>query len=433
MSKQCKVLMVVGNNPVPEDSRVWQEARALRDAGCQVCAISPKGETKHRESYLLLEGIHVYRFHLPTGDSILSYILENAVVALMTFWLSLVVLARHGFDVIHAANPPDTYFPLAVLYRLIGKRFIFDQHDIAPEMFDVIVGERTSGLPRRALRAMLSWLERCSYRMADVVIVANRSFARLAIQRGGCREDRVVVVRNGPDLTRYVSVAVEPELKRGRRYLLGYVGVMGIQDGVDVAIHALDILVYSRGRRDIGLVLLGDGADGPRLRQLVRDLQLDDYVEFTGLVSRDVVRRYLSTVDVGLCPDPQNGLNEYCTMIKTMEYMALAKPVVAFDLIETRFSAQQAALYATPNRYEDFATKIELLLGDAEQRERMGAFGQRRVREVLSWQHSVPELLRAYRLLFPDAFSLEHANAEPNPTASRAELSPRSVGVGSTR
>ncbi|HEX6818319.1 MAG TPA: glycosyltransferase family 4 protein, partial [Ktedonobacterales bacterium] len=407
MQKKCKVLMVVGNNPAPEDSRVWPEALALRDAGCQVCIISPKGETQHRESHVYLEGIHTYRFHLPAGESVIGYIIENAVVVVMTFWLSLVVLARHGFDVIHAANPPDTYFPLAALYRLLGKRFIFDQHDIAPEMFDVIVGNRASGLARQALRAVLGGLERGSYRMADVVIVANRSFATFAVERGGCRDERVVVVRNGPNLRRFTLVAPEPALKRGRRYLLGYTGVMGVQDGVDVAIRALDILVHRRGRCDVGLVLLGDGPDGARLRDLIHELHLDDYVEFTGFVSHDVVRRYLSTVDVGLCPDPQNGLNEYCTMIKTMEYMALGKPVVAFDLIETRFSAQDAALYATPNSYEDFASKIETLLADADLRKRMGEFGQQRVRNALSWQHSITELLRAYRILFPDAFPLE--------------------------
>ena len=308
------------------------------------------------------------------------------------------MLARHGFNVIHAANPPDLFFIIGLFYRLLGKKFVFDQHDLAPELFQVKFNGRLKLLYK--LQCFLEW---CSYRTANLVIVTNASQGRVAIGRGHCRADRVFVVRNGPDLERLKPVTPEPDLKKGRRYLLAYVGAMGVQDGVEYALYALHHLVHKSGRQDVSLVLMGSGDHLPKLQARAHELQLDEYVNFTGWVSGGDIVRYLTVADVGLSPDPQNALNEYSTMIKTMEYMAMGKPVVAFDLIETHFSAQDAALYATPNLVEDFANTIEVLLEDEELRLKLGAIGRKRIEEVLSWDHTKQNLLLAYEMLFPSS------------------------------
>src|SRR6266699_1999112 len=392
MANVKKVLMLVENQPAPADRRVWPEALALRDQGFQVSIISPKGTTKCRESHVCIDGIHIYRYRLPgTGHKYVAYFAEYGVAMLKTFWLSLKVLVRHGFDVIHAANPPDMFFALGLFYRLFGKKFIFDQHDLSPEMFQVIYKGRLNPLHR-----LLLFMERRSYLTSHLVITSNVSQRQFAIERGGCHASRVFVVRNGPDLRRLEVPRPEPELKRGRRYLLAYVGVMAVQDGVEYTLYALHELVHKRGSQDVSLVLMGDGEYLPVLRALAHELHLDDYVNFTGWTqSRDIVR-YLTVADIGLSPDPQNGLNEYSTTIKTMEYMTMEKAIVAFALAETRFSAQDAALYARPNYVEDFANKIEVLLDNEELRLTMGAIGRKRIEEELSWNHMKKNLLLAY-------------------------------------
>jgi glycosyltransferase involved in cell wall biosynthesis len=335
-----------------------------------------------------------------SGHTYSAYVREYSVALFMTFLLSVKVLGRHGFDVIHAANPPDIFFPIGLVYRLLGKRYVFDQHDLSPEVFATKFGGRL-----RPLHWLLLVLEWCSYRAADLVITTNESQKRFAITRGRCPPGKVCVVRNGPDLRRLRSVTPEPDVRRGRRYLLAYVGQMAMQDGIEYALHALRELVHKRGRRDVSLVLLGDGPCAPALRALARDLGLDPYVHFTGFVGADDLVRYLTVADVGLTPDPKNGMNEYCTMEKTLEYMAMGKPGVAFDLHETRQSAQDAALYATPNDIADYASKIETLLDDEDLRLRMGGRGRRYIEDALSWEHSKRRLVEAYERLFSPAVS----------------------------
>lgn len=394
MTKKRKILMLVENVPAPQDPRVWPEAITLRDHGFQVSIISPKGVSEHQESSICIDGIHIYRYRIPVIEhKYIGYILEYSVALLMSFWLSFKVLFQHGFDVIHTANPPDIFFLIGFFYRLFGKKFVFDQHDLAPEMFQVIFKKRS-----KLIYKLMCFLEMCSYRMAHLVIVTNESQKRFAIERG--RVDNIFVVRNGPKLRQSTSLTPEPELKRGRPYLLGYVGFMGIQDGVDYTLHALHELVHKRGRQDVSLVLMGDGGYAPTLHRLARELQLDEYVNFTGWISKEDVIHYLTVVDIGLVPDPQNGLNEFSTMLKAMEYMAMGVPLVAFDLAETSFSAQDAALYAQPNLVEDFANKIEELLANEELRLRMGAIGRKRVEEILCWNHTKNNLLLAYETLF---------------------------------
>jgi glycosyltransferase involved in cell wall biosynthesis len=402
--------MIVENLPVPADPRVWKEATTLHEAGCQVCVICPKGATKQQEAYTCIDGIHIYRYQLPTTtNSSGAYLKEYVTALLMTFWLSLKILFRHGFDVIHSANPPDIFFLLAWCYRLLGKKYIFDQHDLAPEMFQVKFKDR-KGLARLLYRLLLI-CEWCSYHVAHKIIVTNLSQQWNTTERGGCSPHKVMVVRNGPNLTHLTHLTHlqpsthEPALKRGRRYLLAYVGVMGIQDGVENTLYALHRLIHQRGRQDVSLVLMGSGDHLPTLQALAHELQLDDYVNFTGWVESADMTRYLRAADIGLCPDPQNGLNEYCTMLKTMEYMAMSIPIVAFDLTETHFSAQEAALYASPNSVEDFTEKIATLLDDEQLRTRLGAFGRNRIETALSWERSKEHLLLAYAMLFPEHFA----------------------------
>ncbi len=395
MAKANKILMLVENLPVPADRRVWAEATTLRDHGFQVSIICPKGTTQHRESYICIENIYIYRYQLPTvGRKYAAYLAEYGLALLMTFCLSIKVLFRHGFDVIHAANPPDVFFIIGLFYRILGKRFIFDQHDLTPELFQAKFKKHM-----QPLHKLLVFLEWCTYRTAHLVIVTNTSFKQIAITRGHCTANKVFVVRNGPDLQQMRLVRPEFELKGSRRYLLIYLGVMSIQDGVQYTLYALHTLVHKRGRQDVSLVLMGSGDQLDELRALSKDLDLDNYVDFTGWVTGGDIIRFLTVADVGLSPDPQNGVNEFCTMIKTMEYMAMGKPVVAFDLAETHFSAQEAALYATPNSIEDFSNKIEVLLDNEELRMKMGAFGRKRIEEELSWDHSQKNLLLAYEAL----------------------------------
>ena len=397
MDGSRKVLMLVENMPVPADPRVWAEATTLQAHGFQVSVICPKGSTRHRESYICIDNIHIYRYQLPEDmNTHTAYIAEYAIALLKTFYLSFKVLFRHGFDVIHAANPPDLFFLVGLFYRLLGKKFVFDQHDLAPQMFQVIF---QGG--KKPLYKLLLFLEKCSYRTAHLVITTNLSQKLNALQRGHCPPDKVFVVRNGPNLQRFKPVKAEPELKGKRRYLLAYVGAMGVQDDIQYALYALHDLVSKRGRQDVSLVLMGDGSYAPRLHGLAHELELDEYVNFTGWLASNDVLRYLTVADIGISPDAQNGLNEYSTMIKTMEYMAMSKPVVAFDLIESRFSAGEAALYATPNSIEDLADKIETLLDNEELRLHMGSIGRKRIEEELSWEHSKKNLLAAYETLFP--------------------------------
>ena len=410
MAKTLKILMLVENASWPGDQRVKNEAAALCDCGFQVCIICPKTPTgtQHQESYICIDNIHIYRYRLPTiSNKYVAYSLEYSLALIKTFWISLKVLFRHGFDVIHAANPPDLFFTIGLFYRLIGKKFVFDQHDLAPELFKVKFKNHIEPLYKLHL-----FLERCSYRAADIVIVTNLSQRQKAIERGRCPASEVVVVRNGPDLERIKLVSPELELKRGRRYLLAFVGEMAVQDGVDHILYALNELVHKRGRQDVSLVLMGDGQHALELHELAHQLQLDDYVNFTGWAKSEDLVRYLTVADVGLLPDPQNGLNEFSTMVKTMEYMAMGKPIVSFDLAETRYSAQEAALYAIPNVVEDFADKIEVLLNDEELRLKMGTIGRKRVLEELSWHQTKKNLLFAYKLLFPAS---QEAMAVPHP------------------
>jgi glycosyltransferase involved in cell wall biosynthesis len=306
----------------------------------------------------------------------------------------VVALARRGFDVVHAANPPDTFWAIAMFYKIFGKRYVFDHHDLCPELYVARFGEDHAGnLPHRLL-GLLEWAQ---FRTADLVISTNESYREIALGRGGMRPDRVRVVRSGPSRERFATVrAQEPALKRGRPYLVAYLGVMAPQDGVDHLLRAARHLATCGGRRDISYTLIGSGDSFEDLQALTRELELTDVVEFTGRIPDADVERILATADVCVCPDPLNPLNDLSTMNKVLEYMACGKPVVCFDLREHRASAGEGALYAEPNRDDDLAAQIARLLDDPALRERLGAYNRRRFLDTLAWEHNAGTLLDAY-------------------------------------
>src|SRR5262245_23551875 len=397
MALRGSVLHLSENLTLPFDRRVWMELSALRAAGLEVSAICPDGEG-YAPGHEVIDGIHIWRYPAPPPTrGVLSYLWEFLYCWLQTFRLTIVVLARRGFDVLHAANPPDTFWAVALPFRWFGKRYVFDHHDLCPELYLARFGaDREGSLLHRALR----WLEWCQFRTADLVISTNESYRQVALTRGRVPGERVVVVRSGPSRERFATVRpVDDGLKRGRALLVAYLGVMAPQDGVDHLLRAAAHLVHARGRRDVSFTLIGSGDSFEDLRRLCRELGLEGEVEFTGRIPDAEVERVLATADVCVCPDPRNLLNDVSTMNKILEYMACGRPIVAYDLREHRNSAGEGALYAEPNRVEDLADKIAILLDDRGLRERMGEYNRRRFLDSMAWEYSAGELLRAYEML----------------------------------
>jgi glycosyltransferase involved in cell wall biosynthesis len=389
-----RVLIIVENLPLPFDRRVWQEATTLQQAGYQVSIICPKGKgyEKGRE---VIDDIHIYRHAFPIEASgALGYAIEYSWALFWEFVLTLWVLWTRGFDVMHACNPPDTIFLIGGFFKWFGKKFIFDHHDINPELYEAKFGRRD------AFYKLLVALERWTFRTANVSIVTNESYKKIAVQRGGKRPERVFIVRSGPDLRRLKIVPPVPELRHGRQYLVGYVGVMGKQEGIDYLLRGVQHIVRDLKRTDIHFGLVGGGTELEDMKAYARELGVSDYVTFTGRVPDQQMLEMLNTADICVNPDVANEMNDKSTMNKVMEYMALGKPIVQFDLTEGRFSAQEASLYADKNNELDLARKIVRLLDDAELRDRMGRFGRARVENELEWKYEVPKLLAAYDMAF---------------------------------
>ena len=390
MSRATGILIIVENLPLPFDRRVWQEACALRDAGYRVSIICPRAPG-YEARYALIDDIAIYRHPLPVeADSAAGYALEYSAALFWQLVLSIRIAATRGFKVIHACNPPDTIFLVAGLWRLLGKRFLFDHHDLCPELYEAKFGRRDR------FYWLMRALERWTFRIAQVSIATNDSFRRIAIERGRMPAEDVFVVRSGPNLERLQPMPVDPTLRRGRRYLVGYVGVMGRQEGLDTLLQIAADIVRTRGRDDIQFCLVGFGTELDALRQQANDLGIDGHVDFPGRLEGEALMTVLSSADVCVSPDPFNTMNDHSTMNKIMEYMALGKASVQFDLTEGRFSAQEASLYASAGDQNDFADKLLQLIDEPDLRGRMGAFGRQRVRERLAWCYEVPQLLAAY-------------------------------------
>src|SRR4051812_2670724 len=395
--KSRRVLILVENLPSPFDRRVWQEACALRDAGYTVSIICPTGRGCE-EKFAAIDGIHIWRYDLPTeAEGALGYAVEYSAALFWTFLLSLKVLWTRGFDIVHACNPPDLFFLIGGFYKLFGKKFLFDHHDANPELYVAKFGRKDF------LYRLMLLVERLTFRTADVSIATNHSYRRIAIERGGMAPERVFVVRSGPSLDRLRIGPGDARLKKGRKYLVGYVGVMGRQEGIDYLLHAAAFIVHGLGRCDVQFGLVGGGTSLDEMKALAAELRIADYVTFTGRVPDAELLAMLNTADVCVNPDVATEMNDISTMNKIMEYMALGKPIVQFDLAEGRYSAQGASLYAVRNDPLDMGSKIIDLLDDPDRRKHMGELGRRRVMEELEWRHEVPRLLAAYDALWPRA------------------------------
>ena len=383
--------MLLENNPYPNDLRVRREANSLVQAGFQVTVISP-GQRK-LSRYENIDGVHVYRFLAPpSGDGLVGYLWEYGWSLFSCFYLSIWVFFRRGFDVIHAHNPPDLFVLIAICFRIFGKKFVFDHHDLSPEMYHSRFRKGGKNIVYKAL----VFFEKLSCRFADQIIATNESYKTVEIERSGISAEKVTIVRNGPDLKRVKPVAPDPELRKKASTILGFVGVMGQQDGVDYFIRAFDYLINELGRTDVYAVIIGKGDAVPSLKKLTAELGLEDRIWFTGRVSDDDMMKYLSTADICVDPDPYDPFNDRSTMIKMMDYMAVGKPIVAFDLTEHRASAEEAALYSKHNDEQDFAHNIVRLIDDPDLRDKMGAFGLQRMHEKLAWHHQEKNLLQVY-------------------------------------
>ncbi len=380
--RRGRVLIIVQNLPVPFDRRVWLECQTLRMAGHEIAVVCPKGPGDAR--YAKFEGVELYKYrpYVSKGGKA-SFCLEYAYSFLATISLALKASQGGRFDVVQTCNPPDIFWPIGMLFRAVfGSRFVFDHHDLCPELYQ-------SRFPHgsRRLHMVLLFLEHRTVASADHVIATNDSYRAVDIGRHGVAPDRVTVVRTGPDPERLKPGQAEPALRRGRAHLAAYIGVMGPQDGVDIVVAMADMVVNQLGRHDISFTLIGSGDCFEGLVAMRDRLGLGDYVEFTGRVPDEAVASILSTADIGISPDPKNPLNDVSTMNKTMEYMAFGLPVVAFDLRETRVSAGDAAVYATPNDVGELARLLVELMDDPARRETMGAAGRARIEHELAWPH----------------------------------------------
>ncbi len=413
--RNTRVLMLLENSHYPQDPRVRRESKDLLAAGYQVSVICPANPGQPRRE--IVEGVRVYRYPVPwVLNGPMGYLWEYSYSMAATLLTSLAVFWREGFDIIHAANPPDTFALIAAPFRLLGKRFVYDHHDLAPEMYLA----RFSGKGNRFLHWMLVALEKLSYRLADHVIVTNESY-RLHSLRRGVGDEKITIVRNGPDLDRLSRTEPNQDLRKMSPMIVGYMGVTGFQDGVDCLLRAIHRLVHELGRPDFLCAVVGDGDALPALRSLAQQLRITEHVLFTGWVQLKEVGQYINAMDICVAPEPSNLYNDQSTAIKIMEYMAAGKPIVAFDLPEHRYSAQGAAIYARPNDELELARAIALLMDDPARREAMGSLGRRRVETELAWQYSTPYLLDAYE------------RVEGKPKQGAVEKARRQLAVGSDR
>lgn len=386
-----KVLIVVENLPLPFDRRVWQEARTLKAAGATVSVICPKGKG-YEKSYEEIEGVHIHRHPLPLDASgALGYLAEYGAALFWETVLALKIRFTRGFDVIQGCNPPDLICLVAAPFKLLGVKYIFDHHDINPELYEAKFDKR--GFFWKLMVAF----EKLTFRLADVSMATNESYRAIAIARGGMKPEDVFVVRSGPDLSRLKKVPPVESWKNGRAHMVGYVGVMGDQEGIDLLIDAAWHIVNVMGRTDIQFCLVGGGPSLEGLKAMTAQRGLADYLTFTGRAPDQDLFEVLSTMDLGVNPDRVNAMNDKSTMNKIMEYMSLEKPMVQFDVTEGRFSAQDASLYAKANDPVDMAEKIVELVDDPARRAAMGAFGRKRVEEELNWGKQIEPLIAAYR------------------------------------
>jgi glycosyltransferase involved in cell wall biosynthesis len=399
-STKNRILMLVENQTYPRDFRVRREATALTEAGYEVSIVCPADVGQPLEERL--DGVHVYRYAAPRSASgFLGYLWEYAYSTAASFVISFKLFFSEGFDVIHAHNPPDTFVFIAAFFKLLGKRFVFDHHDLSPEMYQSRFPNGGSRLVHRALL----FLENLTCRLADHVIATNESYKRVEMERDGVPEERITIVRNGIELHGLHNPEADQAIRPDGKTIIGYVGVMGFQDGVDYLLRALRHLLRDLGRSDFFCVLVGGGDAFADLKTLAQQFGLSPHILFTGMVHHTEVALHLGAADICVAPEPSCPYHDRSTAVKMIEYMSLAKPIVAFDLPEHRYTAQGAAAYATPNDELEFARILADLMDNPMRRKAMGQLGRKRIETELAWEFSVPELLRAYRAILPASAS----------------------------
>ncbi len=386
------ILFIVENLSFPFDRRVYREAISLKEKGYNISVISPKGIERDKKSFEIFEGIYVYRYPLIViSKNRFDYLLEYLFSFFFIFLLSIKILIEKNFDVIHIANPPDIFFPILSFYRIFGKKIIFDQHDLTPESYlSRFRDERKDFFYK--IQILFEFL---TYKAANYIIVTNRSYYKIAKERGG-KNKKIVIVRNGPLKKHFDFKGNFPEIKENFKYLVVYIGIMGIQDGVDYLIRSIDHFVNTLGRKDTLFVLIGKGDDFDNLKRMVKEFKLEKFVKFTGRISDEEALKYLSTADVAASPDPKNPLNDLSTMNKVMEYMITKSPIVSYDLKEARYSAGDNALYVENNDYKKFAEKISYLLDNEDLRKSMAENGYKRVSEKFCWEKQKENLFSLY-------------------------------------
>lgn len=388
------ILIVVENLPVPLDRRVWLEATSLRRAGYEVSVISPMGRGWNAP-YEVIDGVHIYRHPLPVEahSGMKAYVREYSHAIWHWFSLAKQVWKRKPFDAIQGCNPPDLVFLLALWYRWRGVRYMFDHHDVSPELYEAKFSKRGP------VHHLMLLLERISFFVADVSIATNDSFRNIAINRGGKHPDDVFTVRSAPRTEHFLPAPGDQSYRKGNHALIGYVGVIGQQEGMDLLVVAADYLVNTLSAR-VHFLIIGFGPARKDMMRAVAQHGLDAHFTFTGPLYDSDLLAALNAIDIGVAPDPKNAMNDISTMNKVMEYMTLEKPVVQFDLTEGRVSARQASLYANGNCPIHFARQIDKLMNDTDLCRQMGKSGRERVINELSWSHSEPQLLAAYDRLF---------------------------------
>ncbi len=396
LKKDRAILIIVENLPVPFDRRVWQEALALREEGYTVSVICPKGKG-HQSPYEVLQGIHIYRHPLPLEAShATGYLIEYSAALFWEFWLSFRVWQRHGFDAIQACNPPDLIFLIGGFYKfLFGKKFVFDQHDLNPELYEVKFGH-TSGL----LYKLLCLLEKLTFKCADASIATNETFKKIAIERGGMAAQNVTVVKSYPDLARFKAVPSDPTVRRGFKHLVGYVGIMGNQDGVDLLVNAMVHIVHVLNRKDIGCVIIGSGSELDNLKALAKRHDVLKYINFTGYLTGNALLAHLCSLDIGVIPDPPSACNDKLSMNKVFEYMALGLPFVQFDLPQSRLEGGEAGFVVKKATSVGLAEGMVELLHDTPRLRQMSVLGRNKAEREFSWETEKHKLLNFYEQIF---------------------------------
>jgi len=392
MFKGKHVLIIVENLPVPFDRRVWQEANTLKENGAKVSIICPKMKG-YTQSFEVINGIEIYRHPLPVeGKGAFGYFFEYTIALFWEFTLSLKIFLKKRFQVIQGCNPPDLIFLIAAFYKLFNVKYVFDHHDINPELY--IAKYQKKGLFYNFM--LLS--ERLTFATANYSIATNESYKEIAVRRGKMPDEKVQVVRSGPKLERLKLTAGNKSYKKGRKFLIGYVGVIGEQEGLDLLLEAAKLIISIR--KDVQFAIIGDGTELEKIKSLSKKMGLEDYVDFYGRVNDEKMVDILNTADICVNPDRPTEMNNLSTMNKIMEYMALKKPIVQFNLKEGKLSAQNASLYAENTSTTDFANKIIWLLDHKEERIKMGEIGYTRIINTLSWEHESQNLLNIYRKVF---------------------------------